>query len=281
MKRVVAFALSFVIAVCIMGSTMAYAAGCNHVFDREFSSDICTKCGAIRSDIDAPYELPFITREDNVVARKEPRQSSAVVNTYKLGTRIRVVARIRNEHNNMWLKLSDGSYMFSDRAAFDFDSMASFAINRVYQRVYPVCATNYNFQNGLSLHCYPSITGTLGSMLIHFRPYVTFDLKQRNLLGINSYDYYIYANGRFLNKRYTGEELGNILYGYTCRNVGISLNKAIKYAGLADNDFNLVDTAACFVLSIQSRCDDEDDIEMIKLGWNRFSYGNGGSVTIL
>lgn len=269
MKRVVAFALSFIIAVCIMGSTITYAAGCDHTFDGKFASDICTKCGAIRPDIDAPYELPFIIRENNVVARKAPRQSSPVVNTYKLGTRIRVVARIRNEHNNMWLKLSDGSYMFSDRAAFDFDSIASSAKNSVYQSDIRICHLELISLNGPYLHCSPSI-GTLNSMLIHFRPNGTFDLKQRNLLGSHSYNYYIYANGTFLNNRYTGEMLGNILYGYTCRNVGISLNDAIKYAGLADNDFNYVDTAACLFLNDLPRCDDKDDIEMIKLGWDGF-----------
>jgi len=272
MKRVVAFALSFVIAVCIMGSTTAYAAKCKHNFDWGFASgnesDICTKCGAIRQNIDAPYELPFITCEDNVVARKEPRQSSAVVNTYKLGTGIKVVARIRNEHDNMWLKLSDGSYMFSDRAAFDFDSMASSALDRVYQPVNFVCYPTISL-SGLSVQCSPSQLEILVSMLIHFKPNGTFDLKQRNRLGVNSYDYYVYANGMFLNERYTGEDLGNILYGYTCRNVGISSDNAIRYGGLADNS-NPVDIALCLFWNDQSRCDDKNDIDMIKLGWNCF-----------
>ena len=60
MKRVLAFALSIVIAVCIMGPTTVYAEECDHNFDWGFESgnesDICTKCGAIRPDIDAPYE---------------------------------------------------------------------------------------------------------------------------------------------------------------------------------------------------------------------------------
>lgn len=274
MKRIVAFALSFVFAVCIMGSTKTYAAGCNHNFDWGFDSDICQNCGAIRSGINAPFELPFIIREDTVVARKAPRQSSAVVKTYKKGTRIKVVARIRNESNNMWLKLSDGSYMFADRAAFDYDSMASIALNNVYLSSYPVvCLPNFNSRNGPTVHCYSSISGTLFSMLGHFRPNGIFDLKQRNLLGLK-YDYYVYANGAFLNKRYTGENLGNILYGYTCRKVGISLNSAIRFAGLAESS-SATDTVACFFLNDLPRCDNKDDIDMIKLGWNGFSY-NGG-----
>lgn len=279
MKRVVSFALSFVIAICILRPATAYAEECEHNYDWGFESgnksDICTKCGAIRPDIDAPYELPFITREDNVVAREEPRESSAEVKTYELGTRIKVVARIRNEHDNMWLKLSDGSYMFSERAAFDFDSMASFAMDSVYQPVNLVCFPTISFWNGLGLQCSPSVVETLGSMLDHFKPNGTFDLKLRNRLGLNSYIYYVYANGVFLDERYTGEDLGNILYGYACRNVGISLNDAIKFAGLADNS-NQLDTAACLFLNDLPRCDDKDDIEMIKLGWNCFSYGNGG-----
>lgn len=278
MKRVIAFVLSIVIGVCIMGPTTAYAEECNHNFDRGFESgnesDICTKCGAIRPDIDAPYELPFITREDNVVAREEPRQSSAVVNTYELGTRIKVVARLRNEHDNMWLKLSDGSYMFSERAAFDFDSMTSFAMDSVYQHINIVCPT-ISFWNELGLPCSPSLVGTLGSMLNHFKPNGTFDLKLRNRLGVNSFNYYVYANGVFLDERYTGEDLGNILYGYACRNVGIPLNNAIRFAGLTDSSSPL-DTAACLFLNDLPRCDDKNDIDMIKLGWNCFSYDNGG-----
>lgn len=280
MKRVLAFALSIVIAVCIMGSTTVYAEECEHNFDRGFESgnesDICTKCGAIRPGIDAPYELPFITREDTVVARKEPRQSSDVVNTYELGTRIKVVARLRNEHDNMWLKLSDGSYMFSDRAAFDFDSMASFAMDSVYQPVSIVCYPTISFWNGLGLECSPSQVEMLGSMLIHFKPKGTFDLKLRDRLGANSYDYYVYANGVFLDERYTGEDLGNILYGYACRNVGISLNDAIRFGGLTETS-NQLDTAACLFLNDLPRCDDKNDIDMITIGWNDFNSGYVGA----
>lgn len=276
MKRVFAFALSIVIAVCIVEPTMVYAEECDHNFDQGFESgnesDICTKCGAIRSDIDAPYELPFITREDTVVARKEPRQSSDVINTYELGTKIKVVARLRNEHDNMWLKLSDGSYMFSERAAFDFDSMASFAMDSIYQPVSTVCYPTISFWKGFGLECSPSQVEILGSMLIHFKPNGTFDLKLRNRLGANSYDYYVYANGVFLDEKYTGEDLGNILYGYACRNVGISLNDAIRFGGLTETS-NQLDTAACLFLNDLPRCDDENDIDMITLGWNGFTYG--------
>lgn len=279
MKRVLAFALSIVIAVCITRPTTVYAEECEHNFDWGFESgnesDICIKCGAIRPDIDAPYELPFITREDTVVARKEPRQSSEVVNTYELGTKIKVVARLRNEHDNMWLKLSDGSYMFSERAAFDFDSMASFAMDRVYQSVSLVCYPTISFWNGLGLECSPSLLGTLDSMLIHFSPDGPFDLKQRNRLGSNSYIYYVYANSAFQDERYTGEDLGNILYGYACRNVGISLNDAIKFAGLAESS-DPFDTAVCLFLNDLPRCDDKNDIDMIKLGWNLFRYDYSG-----
>ncbi|MDE6626801.1 MAG: hypothetical protein K2K56_10610 [Lachnospiraceae bacterium] len=282
MKHVLAITLSVVLVGCLMGPTTVYAEECEHNFDRGFESgnesDICTKCGAIRPGIDAPYELPFITREDTVVARKEPRQSSDVVNTYELGTRIKVVARLRNEHDNMWLKLSDGSYMFSDRAAFDFDSMASFAMDSVYRPVPMVCYPTISFWNGLGLQCSPTLEGTLASMLVHFKPKGTFDLKLRNRLGANSYDYYVYADGMFQDERYTGEDLGNILYGYACKDVGIPLNDAIRFAGLTETS-SLPDTAACLFLNDLPRCDKPNDIEMIILGWNDFNYGYvGGAI---
>lgn len=280
MKRMLAFALSIVIAVCIMNPTTVYAEECEHNYDWGFESgnesDICTKCGAIRPGIDAPYELPFITREDTVVARKEPRQSSDVVNTYELGTKIKVVARLRNEYDNMWLKLSDGSYMFSDRAAFDYDSMASFALDNVYLTANTVCP-NDSLWMDFNMDHPPCLAGILESMLLHFgNENGAYNLKRRDILGLNSYDYYVYANGKFRDERYTGENLGNILYGYVCRDVGISLNDAIKCAGLLESSgpFN---AAACLFLNDLPRCDDEDDIEMITFGWNNFSYGYSDS----
>ncbi len=279
MKRMLAFALSIVIAVCIMNPTTVYAEECEHNYDWGFESgnesDICTKCGAIRPGIDAPYELPFITREDTVVARKEPRQSSDVVNTYELGTRIKVVARLRNEYDNMWLKLSDGSYMFSDRAAFDYDSMASSALNNVYLTADKMCLNDYLW-TASGLESPPCLSGILESMLIYFREDGPCDLKRRDILGLNSYDYYVYAKGEFQDERYTGHALGNILYGYVCRDVGISLNDAIKCAGLAEG-LGPSDAAVCLFLNDLSRCDDEDDIEMITFGWNNFNYGYSDS----
>lgn len=278
MKRVLAFVLSIVIAVCIMNPATVYAEECEHNYDRGFESgnesDICTKCGAIRPGIDAPYELPFITREDTVVARKEPWESSDVVNTYELGTKIKVVARIRNEYDNMWLKLSDGSYMFSDRAAFDYDSMASSALNSVYLTADKMCLNDYLW-TASGLESPPCLPGILESMLIHFREDGPCDLKQRNRLGLNSYDYYVYAKGEFQDERYTGDDLGNILYGYVCRDVGISLNDAIRYGGLLESS-GPSDAAACLFLNDLPRCDDEDDIEMITFGWNDFGYGYSG-----
>lgn len=272
MKHKIAMVLSLMVIVCALLPTTAYAADlghCEHNYDRDtFTSDICTECGQIRPGIDAPYELPFITREDSVVAREEPRQDSNVVMRYDLGTKIRVVARVRNEHNNVWLKLSDGSYMFADRAAFDFDSMSSYALNVVNQSSL-VCYPTISLQQGLGIQCSPSQERIYLAMLEHFIPGSTFDLKKREILGVNTWDYYVYANSMFLDETYTGEELGNILYGYTCRSVGISLNLAIRFGGLTESS-GLGDATACLVLGDLPRCDDPDDIEMVSLGWNCF-----------
>lgn len=280
MKRIFALALSLVVVIFALPPATVYAANpgnCDHNYETDtFTSDICTKCGQIRPDIDAPYELSFIVREETAVARKEPRQTSEVVKQYNWGTKIQVVARIRNEYNNMWLRLSDGSYMFSDRAAFDFDSMVSYAQVMVGQSSgSPMCYTTFSFRHGLDAHCSYPLFGKLASMYIHFRPGGTFDLKGRNKLGSGTYDYYVYANGAMLDKRYTGEALGNILYGYTCRDMGISLNDSIKFAGLAESR-EPTDTAACLFLNELPRCDDQDDIDMVTLGWNHFYQSNGG-----
>lgn len=281
MKHMIALSLSLMVIVCALPPTTVYAADpgqCEHNYYRDsFMSDICTECGQIRPDIDAPYELPFITREDSVVAREEPRQDSNVVMRYdELGTKIQVVARVRNEHGNVWLKLSDGSYMFADRAAFDFDSMSSYALNIVNQSA-SLCYPTISLQQGLGIQCSPSQAKTYIAMLEHFRPGSTFDLKKREILGLRTWNYYVYANSTFLDETYAGEDLGNILYGYTCRSIGIPLDSAIRYGGLTESA-GVGDTAACLFLGDLPRCDKPDDIEMISLGWNRFyqSYAGGG-----
>lgn len=280
MKHKIALVLSMIVIVCTLPSVTAYAADpeqCDHNYDRDtFISDICTGCGQIRPDIDAPYELPFITREDSVVAREAPRQDSNVVMRYdELGTKIRVVARVRNEHDNVWLKLSDGSYMFADRAAFDFDSMSSYALDIVNQSA-SLCYPTISLQQGLGIQCSPSQAKTYIAMLEHFRPGSTFDLKKREILGPDTWNYYVYANSTFLDETYTGEDLGNILYGHTCKSIGIPLNSAIRYGGLTESA-GRGNAVLCLFLGDLPRCDDPDDIEMISLGWNRFNQSYAAS----
>ena len=232
MKRIMALTLSLAIVFSFLFQTTVYAAGraCkDHDYDtsydgKEFVSDICQICGYMRVH-KTPYALPFITRANNVVARKAPRKASKVVKTYAdFGTELRVVGRIRNEYNNLWLLLSDGTYIFADNTAFSFDSIAKEAVSSVNLFAGPnsLCYVTYSPKYGLTAQCTPSVLGIYGSMFVHFMPGGTFDLKRSDILGSNTYDYYVYADGGIIDKRYTGEELGNILYGYACKNEGIS-----------------------------------------------------------
>lgn len=284
MKRMMTLVLSLAIALSILSPATAYAAGAEcreHNYsrtydDKTFESDICNQCGFVRVHY-TPYALPFVTRNEGIVAREAPRQAANVVKSYdSAGTGIQVVGRVRNEYNNLWLLLSDGSYTFADNAAFDFDAMARYAASSVNALAGPrACYMTYSPWEGLKASCTPSTIGIYGSMFSHFQPGGAFDLKQPDKLGLNTYDYYVYANGGLQDERYTGEKLGNILYGYMARKVGISERNAIRYAGLADRP-QFGDTLACFFLGDLSRCDDEEDIDMIKLGWNRFSRRTQG-----
>lgn len=282
MKRMAALTVSLLIALSLCFPVTASAAGredCDHEYNRiyndvPFISDVCTKCGFMRLH-KTPYPLPFITRVGDVTAREAPTKFSNAVRDYSFGETLQVTGRIRNEYNNLWLQLSDGSYLYSENTAFDFDAMAARAASSVYALAGPnACTLTYSPWDGLQAQCAPSTLGVYGSMYFFFRPGGDFDLKEIDKLGLDTYLYHVFVNGEILEERYTGEKLGNILYGYMSRRVGISLKDTIRFAGLADRPQQLGDTLACFFLNDLSRCDDEDDLQIIELGWSDFYQQN-------
>ena len=208
----------------------------NHQYDGK--SDICTVCGYPNVHECKPVLL-FVTYQDGVVARPNPRNDGMVTRTYeKAGTRLYVNGRVRNEKGNLWLRLTDGSFIFVDRTAFDFDATAQQAIDRV---------RGYN----------PIDPKFYAEMLYCFGKDGEYDLKRDNHLGLNTNYYYFYSHGIIQSRTATGEMLGNYLYGYVCNRIGMTYAEATYYSGVAANKIS--DKFQCLIKGDLTRCDDEDD----------------------
>lgn len=237
----------------------------NYVWDG-IETDVCKDCGYLNVHT-ATHDMYFVTVRDHVVARKEPRASAKVTQTFvKKFTPLIVVGRIRNEKDNLWLKLSNGSFIFADRVAFDFDSTADEAYKKVSDNIF--CEPIFHKTPLGGIGCAP---GNYALMFRNFRPGGTYDLKISELLGLNTYDYQVFYDQKLLASTYSGEQLGNILYGTVCNLMGYSKEEAIKYAGLT-NLSHPSEFVGCFFLGRLEDCDDEADIVDIQAGWD---YANG------
>ena len=283
MKKRTSFALVFalmcVLVMCCVLPVKASAA-CKH---EERVEDECVKCGDLRVwSTKSKRQLLFVARyngNDAPRSHKEGRGSSKTVNWYKAGDRLYVVGRTRNKHGNLWLKLSDGSFIWSEYAAFDFDATVNEANGLVRSLIF---SKEWYLYMGLA-----------------FRPDGPYDLKVINLLGNRYKEYYVYSNGIIQDRKMSGEELGNILYGCVFARSGKGLDEAIRSASAVDlfsgvSEFNkavnaipsnsrkalllLEDAAvslskwqACWYGHDYSMCDDNDennnDKDLVALGY--------------
>lgn len=174
---------------------------------KEYETDYCQECGHIRVH-DCLYSLRFMT-VGKTYSYSEPYVSS----TSKLLTNnarhnVNVTGRVRNGDGELWLLLDDGTYISADSVAFNFDYYAEKTVKDV---------SNYIWREG--------------GMLITFRE-KKVDMVQDELLG-NFYPYKLYSSGTFLPERYSGEQIGNMIYGYVSAAQGYSYYEATKYADLA------------------------------------------------
>lgn len=211
-------------------------------------TDVCKNCCYERLHY-TNEELPFITRIDNTSARTEPRKTSPITRTLPASTNVTVVARIRNENNHVWCLTDKDDYIFVDNLAFDFDTLSIMA----YQ-----------------LSCVSSdSTVTLKAMYELYKTDGIFDLKSIKMLGSNNTKYFIKVQNTVPDKRYTGEELGNILYGYNAAMLNLEEDGILRI-GSAGADItsggadNYVKAATCLFTGFL--CDSQEDQDNIIKG---------------
>lgn len=260
---VLSFALVCVLVVCAL--PISASAICLH---KERKEDECVNCGQLRV-WKSQHKLPFIARyngDDAPRSHEEGRGSSKTVNWYREGDRLYVVGRTRNKHGNLWLKLDDGSYIWSEYVAYDFDAEVDRAYNLVQQKTFL-----HDLADGAD--------GADGDWYINmatlFRADGDYDLKMIDLLGNRYKEYYVYSSATVQDKKMSGEELGNILYGRLFARSGRAYEEALRYASWADFHWNPKTPeekreqekwAACWS-GILRMCDDRDDRNSIYLGY--------------
>ena len=251
-----------------MGTINTCEPVCNHDFEakhkgKTFESDVCKYCGYLRLHM-AMNTMPFVTRKEDVAAHSEPYEAAEVVNTIsEAGTQIEVAGRVRNKYNNLWLLLTDGSYIWAGNTAFDFDSALDYTL------WYTLSA------NGAGEDF--TVIDWFASMYSGFKTGGELDYKQSDLLGLNTYDYYVLLDGEIQNERLTGEMIGNINYGYAMAAAGFSKPDTMQIGGLggtlSSNVFEFFtssDVKMC-IYGFVPACDDLDDLIAVGRGWNYYN----------
>lgn len=232
---------------------------------KKFESDICSECGYMRIHSVDGIQF-FITDKDNADSHIMPAEAESVVNVFKeQGTELCVIGRIRNQYNNLWLQLSDGSFIWSGYTAFDFQKTANEALADIVMGIY-----GYNTTYTCDTEEICNEAAFLSAFYDLFAPGRKYDLKQDSHLGNNKNSQYkLYIDGSVQPTQYSGEELGNIFYGYMTAMWGLSYNDALYAAGIGASS----DRINCLLhpKDAVDYCDSPDDRAFIKLGHDYFT----------
>lgn len=218
--------------------------------------EISNDCGCEFYEIlKTSYKLPFVTRLDDIPVWSSPTKDSTKVRSIsKKGTTVYVIGRVRNYYDNLWMQLDDGKFIFVDNLAFSLDEQLMTAAQQV------LAISDYapfEFYNNV-------------------KPGGIWDFKQDNLLGANTNEYYIKVKGKIVEERLTGEEIGNIFYGFIGRTAGFSEDILLKASGgvniykeYKNSKLTMDDLKKCF----GSYCDNPEDISYVLRGIKLFDVG--------
>lgn len=225
-----------------------------HTFD---SNEQCTKC-KYRKRIDFPEELSFLAVKDSVSKRDAPSDQASVVEKLATNQIIEVKGRYRSDNGNMWAITSDDHYIYMPNIALNLDeklktSCSEMDFEKKLASVYVIDGNpDYQF---------------LGAFTERVQPNGKWDFK--NFLG-SSEKYSTYINGTF--NTYTGEQLGNIHYGYVgFHSLGNDSEDLLLYSGgivniIENGPFEIKE---CF----ENYCDNPDDVIYVKKGINYCKNG--------
>lgn len=171
-------------------------------------TDYCQKCGKHPRVHPCLYPLRFMTMGTTYSYTEPLASSTSKLLTNSAWQSVGVTGRVRNKDGELWLRLSGGAYIPADSVAFNFDYYAEEAVKNV--------SISFNQFIGMFLTFSPLVTQT-------------YNMKIDELLGI-TYPYRLYSSKKLLSERYSGEQIGNMIYGYVSAAKGYSYYDAVKYA---------------------------------------------------
>lgn len=209
-------------------------------------TDYCETCGTYRLH-ETLVDLPFVTLSDNVSLHSAPKSSSTqqgVVAT--ANTSVYIVARVVNEYGNHWGLTSDGNYIYMEKLAYNLDAQLATSIQQLY-------ATK-------------QIIGSSDAILLFFdnvQEGGVWDLKD----SLNSSrSYKVSVGGEVQSETFTGEELGNIHYGFVGRYL-FSQNALLWGGGVVNvmgGNLSLKNCAEYY-------CDTSNDVAYVLRGINYYT----------
>lgn len=160
----------------------------NEILGKTVETDCCQNCDHVRVH-PCRHSLRFMTvGKTNSYAKPWESSPSKLLSNSSKHTVI-VTGRVRNQDGKMWLQLNSGAYIPAESVAFNFDYIAENAAKNTSDWIIREVGMLLTF--GLK----------------------DYNVKNDDLLG-NTYLYQLYSFGTILPERYTGEQIGNMIYGY-------------------------------------------------------------------
>lgn len=198
----------------------------------QYTNDVCKKCGDIRlHSFDFP--IPVYTRKANVPIWEQPTKNSTKIREIENeDTYFEVDAVMRNQYNNIWLKLSSqNEYVYLDNIYLDFDKL----VLQNYQQIVGMESDEtriiefYNFVK-------PGGKADYKKWLDPSSRGIQYNVK----IGTDFY-------------QMTAEELGNIHYGFLGKAAGFE-DDILLYAG---GGLNVAQRIAGVPGNVIKTCNDE------------------------
>lgn len=172
-------------------------------------TDYCQKCGKHPRVHHCLYPLRFMTMGTTYSYTEPLKSSTSKLLTNSARHNVNVTGRVRNRDGELWLLLDNGAYIPADSVAFNFEYHAEDAVKNVSSAVILIVG-----------------------MGITFWPDGSYDMNKDKLLG-NTYPYKLYSSGQFLPGQYSGEQIGNMMFGYASAAKGYSYDDTVRNGELA------------------------------------------------
>ncbi len=234
------------------------------------TTDVCSKCGYTRLKM-MPYALPFLSIHTNVILREMPYEASNATRTiYNDKEALYIIARTQNKYGNIWGKTLEGDFVYIGDSP-DFGDVA-LNLDDILKENSGILLTNLGVRFSENKKEYSDLNDAEQAAFIS-----TLDMFAENVQTGGRWDYKVYLNSDrkyivYVDGTYdilSGEEIGNIHYGYLGSSITIN-EEGLLWGGGVVNIIENKRIADFF----KAYWDSEEDINSIRQGINYFESGN-------